>query len=325
MSLTFGELESITTDYFMADNHKAVDIYFNTSMFMDEFMNKRKGVFERPDGGQRWRVLLEYDMGVGGFFTRADPLNSDDQEIVNAAYFWPKHAYGNATIYETDELENAGEYAEVSIVTQKLANAQKTVSKKIAQQIYTANSDTAQGLTGLKAMTATTTSVAYGGIAEADLTSSDGTTPWKGRTTTTTEGISLAVIRTAATTAKLYDGPNGKPDVGFTTEALFNILKGILQTQQRFTEDQETAKAGFVNLVFENIKIAPDDYVDSGDLYLLNSKFVGFAIHKKGLFVRKPWADLVVVGPLAKSMKILWHGNIVCTNRKAHIRHTNLS
>jgi hypothetical protein len=28
---------------------------------------------------------------------------------------------------------------------------------------------------------------------------------------------------------------------------------------------------------------------------------------------------------VAKSMKIFWDGNIVCSNRKAHIAHSNLS
>jgi hypothetical protein len=309
----------------MADNKKAVDIYFNTSMFVDMFMNKRKGIFERPNGGQYIRIPLMYDESEGGAFDRSDPLSSDDKTNINAARFQWKHYYSNATIFETDELQNAGEYAEVQLVTQKLESAQKTVSKKIAKQIYSNNSDTAKDLTGAKALTGTTTSLAYGNIAEDDLVASDGSKPWKGRTTTTTEGVSLAVIRTAATAAKLYDGPNGKPDVGFTTEALFNIIKGVLQVQQRFTEDIDTAKAGFTNVVFEQMIIAPDDFVDSGDLYLFNSKFIGFAIHQKGLFVRKPWADLTVVGPLAKAMKILWHGNLVCSNRKAHIRHNNLS
>ena len=321
-------MQSITNDYFIADNKKAVDIYFNTSMFADHFMNKRKGIFERPNGGARYRIPLMYDASEGGSFMRADPLSSDDRTTINSAYFLPKHYYGNATIYETDELENAGEYAEVQLVVQKLEGAQKTCARNIYGQIYSSNADTAQDLTGLGALcnvSGAATSVAYGNIAQVDLMASDGSYPWTARTTTTIEGISLAVLRTMATTSKIYDGPNGKPDIGFMTEALFNIVKGILQVQQRFTEDIDTAKAGFTNLVFEQMILTPDDYVPTGYCFLLNSKFVGWAIHEKGLFVRKPWADLTVVGPLAKSMKILWHGNLVCSNRKAHICHTNLS
>jgi hypothetical protein len=143
--------------------------------------------------------------------------------------------------------------------------------------------------------------------------------------TTTTEGISLAVIRTLASSAKIYDGPQGKPDVGTTTETLFNIVAGILQVQQRFVQDTDTAKAGFMHLIFENKILAADDFCPSGYLFLFNSKHLGFAIHKQGYFARTPWMELLPTGTPAKTMKIFWDGNIVCNNRKAHACHTSLS
>lgn len=326
MALTFTEMEAITDSYYMADNRKAVDIYFNNSFFNDYFMNKKKGIFERPSGGINIKIPLEYDYGTGGTFVRAGTVSSDDKAVLNAALFTWKHYYGSATIYKTDELENSGEYAEVQLVTSKLANAQKTIAWYLANDIYTGNGDNAAGLTGLLNLTdATNTTVAYGNIAQADLVASDGSYPWRANRTTTTEGISLAVIRTLRTSAKIYDGPNGKPDVGLTTEALFNIVSGILQTQQRFTQDTETANAGFQNIVFEGMIIAADDYCPSGDFFALNSKFIGYAIHRDGYFVRSPWADLITANLVAKSMKIFWHGNLVCNNRRAHALHTNLS
>jgi hypothetical protein len=325
MALTFTELESITNDYFKADNKKAVDIYFNTSFWLDYFMNKKKGLWERPNGGRNIRIPLEYDGQEGGFFTRSSALSSTDRVNINAAFFGWKHAYGNATVYLTDELENAGEYAEVQMVTQRIASAQKTCSKLLAENVYGSAVDASSIITGLRALCNETTTTAYGNIQEADLVAADGTTPWEGKLTATTEAISLAVIRTLATYAKIGDGPNGKPDVGTTTEALFNIISGILQVQQRFTADTDTAKAGFTNLVFEQKILAADDFCPAGFLFLCNSKFIGFAIHTNGYFVRTPWGDLLVTGVAARSMKIFWHGNMICSNRKAHAGHSNLS
>jgi len=325
MALTYAELESITRDYFKADSKKAVDIYFNTSFWLDYFMNKKKGLWERPNGGQNIRVPLEYDGQEGGFFTRTSVLSSNDRQSINSARFGWKHVYGNATVYLTDELENAGEYAEVQMVTQRIAGAQKTATKKLAQNVYNAAGDSSELLTGLLSLCNETTTTAYGNIQEADLASADGTTPWEGKCTATVEGVSLAVIRTLATYAKISDGPGGKPDIGTTTEALFNIISGILQVQQRFTSDTDTAKAGFTNLVFEGKVLAADDYCPTGYLFLCNSKYVGFGIHTQGYFVRTPWGDLLVTGVAAKSMKIFWHGNMICTNRKAHAAHSNLS
>lgn len=325
MALTFTELESITNDYFMADGKKAFDIYFNDSFLMDYFMKKKKGLWERPSGGRTIRVPLMYDGAEGDFYSRGEALSSDDRENVNAAFFGMKHAYGNATLYRTDELENAGEYAEVQIVTAKLLAAQKTPAKKVATSMYTAAVDSSKEITGLRSLNSSSTTVSYGNIAEADLVAADGSYPWKGNITTTTEAISLAVIRTLRSLAKTSSGPGGKPDVGVTTETLFNVVAGLLQTQQRFTEDTDTAKAGFQNIVFEGMIIAADDYAPSGYLFALNSKHIGFGIHSKGYFEPSPWADLLSAGQAARSMKIFWDGNLICNNRKAHAAHSNLS
>ena len=94
MALTYAELESITSDYFMADGKKATDIYFNTSFLLDWLMNKKKGLWKRPPGGYKIRVPLMYDGAEGGFYSRSDPLSSDDRENINAAYFGWKHTYG---------------------------------------------------------------------------------------------------------------------------------------------------------------------------------------------------------------------------------------
>ncbi|MFH2076519.1 MAG: phage major capsid protein [Pseudomonadota bacterium] len=327
MALTFNELQAITNDYFMLDSKKAVDIYFSSSYLMWQFMDKKKGIMERPSGGQRYRIPLEYDGQEGAFYSRGETLTSDSREILNAAYFWPKHAYGNATIYRSDEQEASGEYAEVQLVQQHLAAAQKTCRKVIAQNIYGNNADTAKEITGLTKACLGAATLAYGGLIENDLVSTDLTKHWSAKNTTTTEGISLAVLRTLRTSAKISDGAGGKPDTGITTEALFNIVSGILQVQQRFTEDKDTVKAGFTNLVFEGMTIAADDFNTAGYFFALNSKHYGWAIHKDGFFQRTPWGDLTNApsGVAGKTMKIFWDGNQVVNNRKAHALHTNLS
>lgn len=323
MSLSMTELESITNDYFMANGGKAVEIFFKSSFLLDFLMNKEKGIFERPSGGEKIRIPLSYSDAEGGFFTRADPLSSDDRVSINAAFFLWKHAYGNATIYQTDELAANGDYGKVQLVTQKAETAQMTCRDKLAKAIYGAGGDESETLTGLLSLTNTTTSRAFGGIAEDDLVASDGTKPWHAVFDTTAEAISLAVLQGLRSAAKISDGADGKPGIGVTTEALYNTVSRILQVQQRFASDEETAKAGFTHLVYEGMILAADDFCPAGHAFALNPKHVGFAIHQDGYFARQPWADLQ--GPLGRSMKILWHGNMVCSNRKAHSGHSNLT
>lgn len=94
MPLTFSEIEAITSDYFIADNGKAIDIYFQTSFFVNEYMKRKAGIWERYPGGTKIKIPLEYDEAEGGFYTRAGTVSSDDRTQVNAAYFLTKHAYG---------------------------------------------------------------------------------------------------------------------------------------------------------------------------------------------------------------------------------------
>jgi hypothetical protein len=87
MALTFEELESVTNDYFALEDGKAVDIYFDTSFLLNHLLKQHKGIWMRPEGGEKIRVPLEYDGQEAGFYSRGDVLSSDDRESVNAAYF----------------------------------------------------------------------------------------------------------------------------------------------------------------------------------------------------------------------------------------------
>lgn len=324
MALTFEELESITNDYFMADGKKAVDIYFYTSYLLNYLLKQKKGIWERPNGGMKIRIPLEYDGQETGFYVRGDTISSDDRESLNAAYFDWKHAYGNATVYRIDDLKNAGRYAEVQLVTQRVAGAQKSLTKLLAGSIYDDAGNAAGRLTGLLACCNETTTTAYGDIQEADLVAQDGTTPWEGKRTTTSEGIGLDVIRTMASNAKIRDGRGGKPDLVVTTETLWNVVADILQVQQRFVDSSMTAKAGFTGLHFEGKDIFPDDFCPSGYAFALNSNHIGFAVHKMGMYMRTKW-KVIPDSPEDKSMKIFWDGNMVVNNRKGHQAHSNLS
>ena len=325
MGMILEELNEITNDYFLLDGGMATDIYFESSFLMQHYMAKQRGLWERPSGGKKIRVPLEYDESEGGAYDRNDPLSTDDREIIDAAYFSWKHYYGNATVYRTDGLMNAGEYAEVQLITSKVKNAQKTARNHVAKNIYASGGDSDRHLTGLLTMTSETATTEYGEIAENDLVSRDGTKPWEGKTNTALAGtISLDSIRTIRSEAKIHDGADGKPDTAVTTETLWNKIASILQTQQRFVNDKDTAKAGFQHLVFEGMILAVDDFCPATYMFMLNSHHFGWAVHSKGYFARTAWADLVS-GPAGQYMRIYWDGNMICNHRRSHTAASGLT
>ncbi|MHC4310888.1 MAG: phage major capsid protein [Planctomycetota bacterium] len=324
MALPFEELESITNDYFMADGGKAIDIYFYTSFLLNYLMQQQNGIWERPDGGMKIRIPLEYDGQEAHFYTKGDTVVSDDRESVQSAYFDWKHSYGNATVYRIDSLKNAGRYQEVSLVQQRVAGAQKSLTKLLAGSIYDdAGGDTTR-LTGLKATCNETATIAYGAIQEDDLVAVDGTKPWEGKTTSTATTLTLNIIRTGASACKLRDGVGGKPNLCVTTETLFNVIADILQVQQRYVDGKMTVKAGFTGLHFEGKDIFPDDFCPASHMFWLNSRHIGFAVHEQGYYMRSKW-KVIPDSPEDRTMKIYWDGNMVVNNRKAHKCYSSLS
>jgi len=324
MALSFEELESITNDYFMLDGGKAIDIYFDTSFLLNYLIQQKKGIWERPDGGEHIRIPLEYDGQEAEFYSRGDPVSSDDRESVNAARFEWKHGYGNATVYRIDGLKNSGDYAKVQLVAQRVGGGQKSLTKLIAGSIYDLPGGSSKRLTGLRALCNETTTTAYGAIREAELVAADGTTPWEGKMTSTATVISLGILRTGASAAKIRDGKGGKPDLIVTTETNWNVIADILQAQQRFKEGVETAKAGFTGLHFEGKDIFPDDYCPDNHMFWLNSNHLGFAIHQEGYFKRSKWKT-IPDSPEDRTMKIYFDGNMVCNNRKGHIGYSSIT
>jgi hypothetical protein len=324
MALPFEELEAITNDYFMADGGKAVDIYFNTSFLLNYLMQKQSGLWERPNGGEKIRVPLEYDGQEAEFYSRGDTVSSDDRESVNSAYFQWKHAYSNATVYRIDGLKNAGRYAEVQLVQQRVGGAQKSLTKLLAGSIYDLPGGNSTRLTGLRACCNETAGLAYGAIEEEDLVAGDGTRPWEGKMNASTTVLTLNEIREGASAAKIRDGANGKPDLVVTSETNYNTIADILQVQQRFTEGKKTALAGFTGLHFEGKDIFPDDYIPASHMFLINSTHIGFAIHQDGYMMRSKW-KVIPDSPEDRTMKIYWDGNMVVNNRKGHQGYSAIS
>jgi len=81
------ELQGITEDYFLIDGKEAVDIYFNTSFLLNYLLKQQKGLWERPNGGDKIRVPLEYSSQNAEFYEKGDTVNSDDKENLTSVYF----------------------------------------------------------------------------------------------------------------------------------------------------------------------------------------------------------------------------------------------
>lgn len=320
-----SQMDAVTDDYFMIDNGKAADLYFQTSFLLNYLLKQKKGIFRRPAGGRDIRIPFRYDGNEAGFYSRGGTLSSDKRDAITAVFFPWIHAYGNGTIYRVDELENSGAAAKISLIKEEAYGAQESITKLLADSIFDAPSGSTSRLTGMRALCNENADLSYGNISENDVEAQDGEKPWAGYVDSTSEAVTLDIIRDLKTSADHGTGQREEPDLVTTTKTIFNGIRSILQVQQRFTEkESEPVKAGFVGVRFEGSDIFPDRYCPSGWMFGLNTNHIGFAVHKKGMFMRTPW-QIIQGSAQDKTMKILFDGNMVCNNRRAHSAHSNLT
>ncbi len=333
-------MDAVTDDYFMIDNGKAADLYFQNSFLLDHLLNGKKGIWERPSGGREIRIPFRYDGNETGFYARGGTVSSDQRDAITAVFFKMKHAYGNGTVLRIDELENAGPAQRVNLITEEVAGAQASIADLLAESMYDSGEGYASNrLTGLRNLVGATNDLGsaasdqdqdYGNLSQNDVVANDLTEPWAGKLTYTSAAVSLDALRTLKTSAEYGAGKQEEPDLVVTNKAVYNKLKSILQIQQMFTtEGSKAVKAGFTGLHFEGSDVFPDKKVPGTAsaaywMFALNTNHIGFAVHKKGLFVRTPWSFIEGTAQ-DKTMKILFDGNLVCNNRRAHAAQSQLT
>lgn len=315
MALTRSELESITRDFFLADNGAAWDNYFTSNYLINRGLKKP---IKKPKGGVQIKLPLTYDRMAGGSFYGADQFDTAHRTTINSALFPWKNYYVNVTVTWDEELENNGPEEEVDMVVSKLENAQNSIQYDLGDGLYTdGTGNTSKDLTGLLALFNTTTSTAYGGITEADMS------VWSAKASSTSAAFTPAVVRAMRTGAKVGDSQKDKPNLVVTTDTLYDSFLNQLQMHQRMDSPQ-AAKAGFDGvLMLDQAEIFADGKCPSGNCFALNDRFWGFIVHANAEFVRTAWK--VPTNQATKSMQILWKGNMVCSRRSAHYRRSGLS
>lgn len=318
------QLEAVTKDFFLIEDGKAEDNYFETSFLLDYLIKQKKGIWKRPGGGQKISIPIRYDGNKAGFYTRGGTLDSTKTEAITAVNFAWKHAYGNATILRIDELKNSGPEAMINLVTEELMGAQESLRDALATSLYNGLEGDAGNLTGLNSVCNTDGDTNYGGYSANDIVSDDGGKVWTGKGSSTETVLSLNAIKAIRTAANYGKGKSSKPNFIATDETNLDTILEILEVQQRFVEGKETVDAGFSGVYYAGSEIFHDRYCPASNIYALNSKHVGFAIHKNGLFQRTPW-EFIQGSGRDKTMKIFFDGNFVCNNRRANYRHSNIS
>lgn len=309
MALNLTELQAITDFYIESTDN---DIYFKSNVLLYKLLSKGKTI----PGGKKIQAVLEYGKGNTGSFGANTKLPLSKKEIFNAAFFRWAAYYAGITIDLDDQRQNNGDLAIVNMVNGKIKNAQKGIRQEMGEDIYLAASDDTK-LNGLGDLFNTDTSVPYGEIANDDMEK------WVANVITTAEPISFTVMQKIRRAASIDDNSAGKPNLYMTTEDLKDAFEASLQVQARYS-DVKLVDAGFDNILFGGMPVVSDNKQSAGIVDALNTRFLDVETHKDYNFTKPVWSS-PIDQPDTKVSFIKWSGQLICRNRAAHARHTNLT
>jgi HK97 family phage major capsid protein len=275
-TINLGEVGAITQKYFVP---KLVDNIFTSNPLLQRA--KRKWM-DTIDGGAQLVVPVAYaQTTAAGWYAGAGALDTTANDQIDALTFDWAQAYANITITRSDELKNSGRSQIINLVKAKVQLAEKTLADKLGTALYTG---TAANLQPVGLETAIATASTYGGISQTTYT-------WlAAQIDSTTTVLSVPMVRKLIGSCTVG---SDRPTVATTTQTYWNSLYNLVQPQQRFV-DEETANAGFTNILWEGMPVLVDSHVGSTNLFtLLNEDYVHLVVHKDENFRFEPFVKPV--------------------------------
>ena len=305
MALTYGELAAITQKNYIP---KLVDNIFNSNALLQRW---RKKNYKSESGGTTlMQPLLYATTTATGTYSGTDTLDTSANDQITSAEFSRAHYYANVTIAHTDELQNSGDAQVIDFVRAKVQAAEMSLADKMGTDLFGTYTDT-KGLAGIGI--AVDSAGTYGGISRT--TSSW----WASDEDSTTTVLTMAALQAGYGDVTVG---NDKPSVGVTTQDIYDSYMNLLTPLQRFVDD-DTARGGYTNILFNGMPLVVDSHATSSTLWMLNEKYINLYYHPKDNFRFSPFvkpADQEVV-----TGKVLWAGQLCCSNCRMQAKFSALT
>lgn len=224
------------------------------------------------------------------YYSGAEVLNIDPQDVISAAQFPIKQAAVAVTINGLEMLQNSGEEQIIDLFDGRLDVAESSIENLIASGIYSdGTGSNGKQITGLQAMVvASPGSGTVGGINRATWSF------WQNQTfdfsTDLGASASSSNIQTGFNTlyAKTVRGSD-VVDLIVLDNAFWGFYEASLQNLQRFPGSADLANLGFVTTKFMNADVVLDGGI-GGNVpthtgWFLNTKYLFFRPHVNRNFV----------------------------------------
>jgi hypothetical protein len=293
----------------LANYRKTFSDNLSTS-FMLFWWLTQKGKKKLEDGGESIVVQLMYGKNsTVRSYEGYEVLDVTPQEGLTAAKYPWKQVAGSISISRKEERQNSGEQKLIGLLKAKVEQAEISMRDEINRQWFgDGTGNDSKDMFGLQLLVEN--GAAWGTLAGIDRNDALNTW-WRNQFLGTVGSFTTNGLDKMRTLYNSSSRGNEHPDIGLTTQSVFEFYEKILVPNERF-EDKTTGDAGFQNLKFKGMVIGFDEQCTSGALYMLNSNYLEAVIDKESdlittEFVRPENQD-------AKTAQILLMGNLVTSN-----------
>lgn len=285
------------------------------------FELRNRGRVEKQDGGRSILEMVMYGENQSfAFYYGLDPLNNSSQEVLTSAeYHWKQWAVG-VSISGIEQLMNSGDSAVVSMLKQRIVNAEKTITNRICQAIYSDGTGSAgKEIGGLALINPNASGATVGGIDSSTYT-------WWDNARRATGGFTKdnAYEHMKALTLSLTRGMD-KVNLIISDNTYYLAFSMMAQLQQRF-QDRKLAEVGFNTLNFEGIPVVADGmlggYAPVG-MHFLNLQTFRFVMHAKRNNVVLEGAAKRPINEDSETVIMAGAGNMTTNNRMLNGRLYN--
>lgn len=298
MALTYDQLTAITRKHYIP---VVVDNIFKSNPLFWRMSQKGQTL----QGGTSIMQPLAYaQISTGGSYSGYDTLDTTATEEITSAEFDWKQYYTNVTLDGLSQLKNSGDAAVIDLLAAKMQIAEHTLRDLLGTGLFSdGTTNSSKVVTGAKAAVDDSSNIdTYGGIQRSVYTW------WKSVYDGTTTTLTLPVMQT-------MDG-NTTIDADvttiiITTQTLYNAYWTLLQPQQRFADD-DLAKGGFKNLLFNGKPVVVDSHCTANYMYFLNENYLDFVTHKDRNFITTPFQKPINQDCIVA--QIFWAGNLTSSN-----------
>lgn len=228
-------------------------------------------------GGTYQQYAFLFAPTIGGAYQPGASFNIDAIDEIAALQFREKYYEQNVTIYQEDQVRNAGPAAVFSMVDAKMKNAMLTICTQIAIAAWrhgqasggSVVDNRAEQINGLAEALNDGTVYSWDGnifttygnqIRNGAIGAAQNSVPkWMGQTNGGLGKIDYNLLEGMYQTASQG---NVSPDLGVTSKAGMTYIKNTLQVQQRFAQETDP-RYGFEGVRLNKMLITKDDYAPS--------------------------------------------------------------